>query len=239
MNKQNGPTPRVIAIIPAAGTGTRAQRPGEDALPKQYRLLAGVPMLKRAAMALLADTRIAQVRVAVSPGDIQADQLLAGMPRTVIRHCGGQTRAQTVMQALEDAGLDKGDWVLVHDAARPGLPADALQRLIDACLHADRGGLLAMPVADTVKKSDADAGSKPEVRETISRDHLWLAQTPQMFKAGPLLNALAQASAQGVAVTDEASAMEACGHRPLLVQGSWRNAKVTLPDDFSWVESWL
>lgn len=208
-------------------------------MPKQYRLLAGVPMLKRAAIALLADDRITQVRVAVSPADNLAGEMLAGMPRTVVRHCGGQTRAQTVMQALEDASLATDDWVMVHDAARPGLPADALGRLIDACLHAGQGGLLAMPVADTVKKSDTDAGISPEALETIPRDRLWLAQTPQMFKAGALLNALTYASAQGVAVTDEASAMEACGHRPLLVQGSWRNAKVTLPDDFSWVESWL
>lgn len=237
--RHHASTSRIIAIIPAAGTGTRAQRPGETGLPKQYRPLTGVPMVKRAVQALLADDRVSQVRVAVAPDDPLAADVLAGLPRTLVRRCGGHTRDETVLQALQDAELGAEDWVLVHDAARPGLPADALSRLLDACLVADQGGLLAMPVADTVKQASPGPEGSPLVRATVPRDTLWLAQTPQMFKGDELIQALIQSRAAGVKVTDEASAMEACGYRPLLVQGSWRNAKVTLPDDFSWVESWL
>lgn len=127
-------TDSLIAIVPAAGVGQRALRPGETGLPKQYRLIAGQPMLRHAVQALLADARIAQVRVAVSADDEWAAQALAGLPRTVCRPCGGPTRAQTVVAALADSAVADNDWVLVHDAARPGLPADALARLIDACL---------------------------------------------------------------------------------------------------------
>ena len=198
-----------------------------------------MPMVKRSVLALLADDRVAQVRVVVSPGDTLAAEVLAGLPRTLVRHCGGQTRDETVLQALQDAALGPEDWVLVHDAARPGLPLDALCRLLDACLATNQGGLLAMPVADTVKQASPSPAGSPLVGATVPRDTLWLAQTPQMFKAGELIEALVQSRVSGVKVTDESSAMEAAGHRPLLVQGSWRNAKVTLPDDFSWVESWL
>jgi len=223
-------TDSLIAIVPAAGVGQRAGRPD---LPKQYRMLSGQPMLRRAVAALLADARIGQVRVAVSPGDERAGPALAGLPRTVCRPCGGPTRAATVAAALADSGATDGDWILVHDAARPGLPPDALARLIDACLADPVGGLLALPVADTVK-----AGG-PRVRSTLDRDGLWLAQTPQMFRAGVLRAALAGARAAGVAVTDEASAIEAAGHAPLLVPGALRNFKVTWPDDFELMEKWL
>ena len=190
-------------------------------------------MLRRAVQALLADARIAQVRVAVSPGDGWVEQALAGLPRTVWRPCGGATRADTVAAALGEAALPGDSWVLVHDAARPGLPTEALARLIDACLADAVGGLLALPVADTVK-----AGG-PRVRTTVDREGLWLAQTPQMFRAGLLRDALAGARAQGLAVTDEASAVEACGLAPQLVPGSIRNFKVTWPDDFALMEKWL
>ncbi|AOB27946.1 MULTISPECIES: 2-C-methyl-D-erythritol 4-phosphate cytidylyltransferase [Bordetella] len=223
----------LIAIVPAAGIGARASLPGEAAVPKQYRPLAGQPMLRHAVRALLADPRIAQVRVAVSAGDGWVEQALAGLPRTVWRPCGGPTRADTVAAALADSGAAADDWVLVHDAARPGLPAQALARLIDACLGDAVGGLLALPVADTVK------AGRQRVSRTVDRDGLWLAQTPQMFRAGLLRDALAHARAAGLAVTDEASAVEAAGHAPRLVAGALRNFKVTWPDDFELMEKWL
>ncbi|MBO9356533.1 2-C-methyl-D-erythritol 4-phosphate cytidylyltransferase [Bordetella petrii] len=226
-------TDSLIAIVPAAGVGQRAGLPGAPALPKQYRLLAGQPMLRWAVAALLADARIGQVRVALSPGDERAQPALAGLPRTVCRPCGGPTRAATVAAALADSGAGDDDWILVHDAARPGLPPAALARLIDACLGDPVGGLLALPVADTVKSGG------PRVRATLDRDGLWLAQTPQMFRAGVLRAALARAQASGGAVTDEASAIEAAGHAPLLVPGALRNFKVTWPDDFELMEKWL
>src|SRR5690606_27716244 len=137
---------KLIALVPAAGIGLRAQAAAENPIPKQYRLLRGEPMLRWAVRALLADVRIAQVRVAIAAHDIWAEQALAGLPRTVRRRCGGPTRADTVLAAVIDAKLDDDDWVLVHDAARPGLPADALARLIDHCLQTNSGGLRAQPV---------------------------------------------------------------------------------------------
>jgi 2-C-methyl-D-erythritol 4-phosphate cytidylyltransferase len=134
----------------------------------------------------------------------------------------------------------------VHDAARPGLPADALGRLIDACLPNGVGGLLALPVPDTVKRARTGASAPSgiaAVETTLARDRLWLAQTPQMFRAGLLRAALERVLAQTANTdntpTDEAQAMEAAGFAPLLVPGSGRNTKITWPDDFEWVESWL
>ncbi len=207
----------LIAIVPAAGIGARASLPGEAAVPKQYRPLAGQPMLRHAVRALLADPRIVQVRVAVSAGDGWVEQALAGLPRTVWRPCGGPNRADTVAAALADSGAAADDWILVHDAARPGLPAAALARLIDACLDDAVGGLLALPVADTVK------AGRQRVSRTVDRDGLWLAQTPQMFRAGLLRDALARARAAGLAVTDEASAVEA--GRPCPAPGGGRVAQ--------------
>lgn len=282
-------TEKIIAIVPAAGVGARANAdmaggrvggacddegcriaaPGSGAaasretLPKQYRPLRGEPMLRWAVRALLADERVGQVRVVVAPGDALAEGALAGLPRTVIRPCGGPTRAATVLAALEDLAPETGTWVLVHDAARPGLPPDDLRALIDACLAHGAGGLLARRVADTVKQqgvpapgSDAvprspsaasGSGVAPSGREhgdvrvaarTLSREGLWLAQTPQMFPAVALLAALRRAAGDD-GITDEASAMERAGCSPLLVPGSLRNFKVTWPEDFALMEKWL
>lgn len=264
---------KIIAIVPAAGVGARAQIgtsaastaagplqspafAASVALPKQYRLLKGEPMLRWAVKALLADPRIEEVRVAVAAHDTWVEDALQGLDRTVWRPCGGLSRAATVAAALRDAQLDEHDWVLVHDAARPGLPIEALKRLIDTCLTLSRGGLLAMPVPDTVKqgrqieaRDDEDAclltggpGIKTErvfaVENTISREALWLAQTPQMFRAGVLSRALSQVKDPSL-FTDESSAVEQIGLKPLLVQGGARNFKVTWPEDFELMEKWL
>lgn len=127
---------KLIAIVPAAGVGARA---GTD-MPKQYQPIRGQAMLRRSVTALLADTRIDQVRVAVASDDMRVADTLQDLPRTVWRPCGGPTRAATVAGALADADLEDDDWVLVHDAARPGLPADALDRLISTCLATGQGG---------------------------------------------------------------------------------------------------
>lgn len=248
----------IIAIVPAAGVGQRASdgRSG----PKQYRLLNGEPMLRWSVRALLADTRVAQVRVAVAPQDQRVAAALDGLPRTLWRPCGGPTRAATVLAALQDANLADDAWVLVHDAARPGLSPQELARLLDACLAHGQGGLLAQPVADTVKRAAADAATAPagqapvgaamghasvqqashaRAQATVPRDGLWLAQTPQLFPAGLLRRALMAAQNDGADITDEASAVERLGVSPLLVPGSQRNFKVTWPEDFEWMEKWL
>jgi len=223
----------LIAIVPAAGVGARAQIPGTSSIPKQYRLLAGEPMLRYSVRALLADSRISQVLVAVAAGDSWVQKALQGLPRTVWHFCGGTTRTDTVIAALANSGAADSDWILVHDAARPGLPQPALGRLIDACLHDPVGGLLALPVADTVKSG------LQRVTHTLDRNSLWLAQTPQMFRAGVLRRSLAAAARTGVALTDEASILEAAGYAPLLVAGSTLNFKVTWPEDFELMEKLL
>jgi 2-C-methyl-D-erythritol 4-phosphate cytidylyltransferase len=235
---------RIVALVPAAGIGARANSAGQAQTPKQYRILAGQAMLRHSVQALLADSRIQEVRVAVAPGDAEALTVLEGLPRTHCSPCGGVTRAQTVLNALREAQLAPEDWVLVHDAARPGLPLEALERLMDACLENGVGGLLAMPVADTLKMAQLNpaAPESEQVARTVPREGLWQAQTPQMFRAGLLLEALSRATNETVSIyapTDEAQAMEALGYAPLLVRGSGRNTKITWPEDFQWVESWL
>ena len=197
--------------------------------PKQYLELAGATLLEHSLRALLASPRIVRVVVALHPDDQRAGQLSQLSDPRVVTTDGGAERADSVLAALVAlAGLaDDDDWVLVHDAARPCLQLAELEALIDAVLAAGVGGLLAEPVVDTVKQADA-AG---RVQATLERDALWRAQTPQMFRLGPLRNALQSARDQGLAVTDEASAMELAGHPVQLVTGSSRNLKVTVPAD--------
>lgn len=222
--------------MPAGGVGLRAG----TGYPKQYRAMLGAPMLRWAVRALLADSRISEVRVAVAADDCRVAEALRGLPRTIWRPCGGETRAATVLGALRDATPDPDSWVLVHDAARPGLPSDALGRLIDACLHSGEGGLLAERVADTVKREQTNlvAGQIARVAASVDREGLWLAQTPQMFRAGVLQAAL-EAAGGIPTVTDEASAMERAGYQPLLIPGSIRNFKVTWPEHFELMEQLL
>src|SRR5690606_24424993 len=158
-----------------------------------------------------------------------------------VHRTAGATRAHTVAATLR-AVLDyygRDGWALVHDAARPGLQSESLTALIDACLSQQQGGLLALPVPDTVKRATVNEQQQVCVAQTIPREGLWLAQTPQFFPARALLDALCNALSQGLDMTDEASAMEAAGIRPLLVRGSAENMKVTWPADFAMMERWL
>ncbi len=233
---------KIIALVPAAGIGARARRQATAALlkpdlPKQYELVNGLPMLRLSVMAMLADPRIDHVRVIVSPSDTWVNDTLAGLERTSWRPVGGDTRAETVCNGLRDLNPSAEQWVVVHDAARPGLPAEALARLLDTCLAQNQGGLLALPIPDTVKKATGETLSR--VEQTVPRDHLWLAQTPQMYKATELLQALEQAEQQQWLVTDESSAMEQAGYPSLLILGAPQNFKVTWPGDFQTLEKWL
>lgn len=233
---------KIIALVPAAGIGARARRQTAAALlkpdlPKQYELVNGLPMLRLSVMAMLADPRIDHVRVIVSPTDGWVNDALAGLARTTWRAVGGATRAETVRNGLKDLVPVPEQWVVVHDAARPGLPADALARLIDTCLTENQGGLLAVPVPDTVKKGRRT--DPRQVEHTVPREDLWLAQTPQMYKATELLHALEQAEQEQWLVTDESSAMELAGHPSLLIRGAPQNFKVTWPGDFQILEKWL
>lgn len=231
---------RHFALIPAAGTGTRLGA----ALPKQYLPLAGKPMLRHVLETFLAVPAIARVFVVVSPEDGHIDAALAGLPggrdaRLSVLRVGGASRQQTVANALvamatdgaDSAPVQADDWILVHDAARPGLTADMVRGLIAALDQDTLGGLLALPLVDTIKQ----AGAAQQVLASPPREQLWAAQTPQMFRHALLARALAQAGR----FTDESSAVEALGLEPRLIPGSARNFKVTRPEDLALAEWYL
>ncbi|WP_342617728.1 2-C-methyl-D-erythritol 4-phosphate cytidylyltransferase [Rhodoferax sp. GW822-FHT02A01] len=218
---------RLWALIPCAGNGSRSGAQG----PKQYQSVAGKPMVMHTLAAFAGVARLAGTLVVVSAGDGFFEK--SNVP-VQVSACGGATRAQTVangLHALLQQGASPQDWVLVHDAARCLVTAEQINALIDACLLDAVGGLLALPLPDTLKQ-----GSQGRVACTLERSDKWLAQTPQMFRIGALQAALA---AVGDAVTDESSAMEAMGQSPLLVHGSAQNFKVTYPQDFALAESVL
>ena len=219
---------RHVALVPAAGVGARFGA----ATPKQYVRLAGKTVLQHSAEVLLACDQIDAVAIVVSAADGHIDSVYpsSGLPEKLhILRCGGDSRAETVRngtQALLAQGLlAADDWLLVHDAARCCLPATALQRLLDTVAAHPVGGLLAMPLADTLKR----ANEQHSVAATLNRSHLWQAQTPQMFRGGLLQQALAEADLSQI--TDESSAIEALGLQPLLVEGDSRNFKLTRAQD--------
>ena len=221
-------TARMFALVPAAGGGARFG----GALPKQYALLAGVPVLARTLERLATAIAPAATFVAIAADDLHFERM-AGRPADVVAlRCGGATRAATVRNALAAlAGrCADDDWILVHDAARPCVPRDALARLAHHLRDEPVGGLLAVPVADTVKRSDGDVDA-PRVAATVPRGGLWLAQTPQAFLYGVLTRAVAAETAD--ACTDEAQAVEALGLAPRLVRGSPANLKITYPEDLA------
>ncbi len=220
--------PLLHALVPCAGVGERAAAGG----PKQYAMLGERSLLAHTLAALAQVARIETVLVLLGAGDTRF-ALHVGNAVSVA-HCGGATRAQTVRNGLDQLlarGARAHDWVLVHDAARCLVRAEWIDALIDACLDDPVGGLLALPLADTLK-SEVDG----RVAATIDRRAKWQAQTPQMFRLGALRDALAVAGAD---VTDEASAMEALGHQPKLVAGSIENFKITWPADFGLAERLL
>ena len=218
-----------FALIPAAGVGERAG----TAVPKQYAPLLGKPMLMHAVAAFAAAPSITSTHVVVSPEDKWIETLGgSGFPAScTIHRVGGATRAASVLNGLKAIDADANDWVLVHDAARPCITPAMIEGLIAALRGDEVGGLLALPVRDTVKRAD----SAGRVSETILRDGLWLAQTPQMFRYGVLRKALLL----DLNVTDEAGAIEQLGIWPKLVTGNARNIKVTFSADFSLAESYL
>lgn len=238
--------PDLYALVPCAGHGSRSGAP----LPKQYVEVAGATLVAHTLAALDAVTRLRATLVVLSPDDDRFEALLPQHtgPRRWVARCGGATRAASVAAGLDELrrrGASPDDWVLVHDAARCLLRPAWVDRLIDACLDDPVGGLLALPVADTLKHalavgnetsqpSSTAASSQgrlpgPRVASTVDRQGKWAAQTPQMFRLGPLAQALRSA---GAAVTDESSAIEACGLAPRLVTGALENLKVTWPEDF-------
>ena len=223
---------RFFALIPCAGSGSRSGATG----PKQYQLIAGKAMVRHTVQAFRRVAAISGIWVVTSPGDggFNAACPDFNQPGEVQVSVGGETRALTVrngLQALLQDIAKPSDWVLVHDAARCLVTPEQINTLIVACQADAVGGLLALPLPDTLKSS-----IDGRVAATIGRTDKWLAQTPQMFRIGTLLAAL---QAAGDTVTDESSAIEAQGLLPLLVAGSAQNFKVTYPEDFALAEAVL
>ncbi len=222
---------RYHALIPAAGNGTRFSPES----PKQYWLLDGKPVLQYAIARLAAAFPLHRTYVALAIDDCWFDRVVGIQPNVTTLRCGGDSRAQTVRNALHALSeVAHDDWILVHDAVRPCIDAASLLRLKEELADDSIGGLLAVPLAGTLKRADhgdRSIGTEP-------REGLWRAQTPQMFRYRLLSDALAAAT-DAAAITDDASAVEALGHAPMLVEGHPRNLKVTLPQDIRIAEMYL
>jgi 2-C-methyl-D-erythritol 4-phosphate cytidylyltransferase len=229
-------TAKLWALIPCGGSGSRAQ----SEIPKQYRVVAGKPMVMHTLAAFVAVQRLAGVMVVVAKEDDQLPKILKST-HFLIAAQAGNTRASTVFNGLNsllEHGATTSEWVLVHDAARCLITPEQINALIDACKDDAVGGLLALPLPDTLKSEQSG-----RVAETLGRSDKWLAQTPQMFRIGALLDALSAAGdlsdAANALITDESSAMERQGYSPKLVRGSSQNFKVTYPEDFALAEAVL
>ena len=230
--QSNGP--QLWVILPAGGSGSRMA----SDQPKQYLSLAGKTVLERSLAPFLQRTDIAGIAVALASNDKYGRELLAGLPSNFIFANGGAERADSVanaLQALAEAGAAEHDWVLVHDAARPCLPIADLALLINSVKNSAVGGILAVPVRDTLKLS----GNGQKIDRTVDRTSLWQALTPQMFRFGLLRKALQHCADTQQPVTDEASAVEQLGEQPLLVTGSLINLKITWPADIALAEKLL
>ena len=209
-------------------------------MPKQYRTVAGRDMLHYSLAAFDACSEFAQTLLVIAPGDQHFDARRFGRLRFAVRRAGGPSRQASVLNglhALAEFGARDDDWVLVHDAARPGITPALIRTLVGSLKDDQVGGIMALPVADTLKR--INPGSDARIARTEARDGLWQAQTPQMFRIGMLREAILKAQADGHDLTDEASAIEWSGHAPKLVQGSLRNFKVTYPEDFDLAEAIL
>lgn len=222
--------PAFWAVIPAAGVGARmaADR------PKQYLMLGGRTILEHSLDCFLGHPRLKGVVVSLAVDDPYWPDLPSAGNELIQRVAGGRERADSVLNALlhlHAQGADDDDWVLVHDAARPNLARSDLDKLLGQLADDPVGGLLAVPARDTLKRADADG----RVQQTVDRSTIWQAFTPQMFRLGALHRALADSLVAGVAITDEASAIEWAGQAPRLVEGRADNLKVTRPEDLEWL----
>ncbi len=214
----------IIAVVPAAGSGSRMQ----SQRPKQYITIGQQTILEHALSSLLQQPRISQVIVVLSPDDTLFSSLPVSHDSRVITTTGGSQRAQSVQAGLAIA--TNYDWVVIHDAARPCLHQDDLNRLLALTATSKVGGILASPVRDTMKRAMQGVAT---IAHTVEREALWHAHTPQLFPLELLRQCLDRALREGASVTDEASALEHCGYYPELVCGRSDNIKVTCPEDLA------
>jgi 2-C-methyl-D-erythritol 4-phosphate cytidylyltransferase len=226
----------IWALVPAGGRGLRMQAP----LPKQYLPLLGRPVILHTLERLCTHPRVRGVMAGISDQDRHWQALIpmiANLPKFLGKYSGGETRAHTVLNGLKALSkhAKSEDWVLVHDAVRPCLRHADVDNLISAVGDGPEGGLLAFPVSDTVKRVDNEG----RVVETVRREGLWRAATPQMFRIGALANALESALLRRIEITDEASAIEATGGHPRVVACHADNIKITLSEDLALAELYL
>lgn len=221
----------VIAVVPAAGVGSRMKADR----PKQYLQINGKTILEHTVEKLLAHPQVSQIVVAISDDDPYYPELPLTQNPQVIRVAGGSERADSVLSALDYIEKQQlGDWVMVHDAARPCVQLSDIDKLMSTAMNHDVGAILAAQVRDTMKR-----GAQGQIEHTVERADLWHALTPQMFRAEPLWNVLSEALKQGVSITDEASAFEWKGFSPALVAGRSDNFKITQPEDLALAEFYL
>jgi len=216
----------IIAVVPAAGIGSRMQ----SSCPKQYLSIGSKTLLEHSIAALIDHPAITSVIVALHPEDERFQQLPIAQDPRVSTVIGGLSRAESVLAGLAVIDARTTSWVLVHDAARPCLAVQDLERLLALTGHSSVGGLLATPVKDTMKRANPDEQS---VQHSVERANLWHALTPQLFPLSLLKQCLQLALEQGKEITDEASALELAGYQPLLVEGRSDNLKVTRPEDLA------
>lgn len=225
--------PRIHALIPAAGRGTRYG----GAVMKQYLPVAGKAVLAHTISLFRFHPMISGITVILAEDDQWFESSVGTLAASVETVIGGDTRAQSVRNGLRHVTENHpdSDWVLVHDAARPCLSPVSLDRLLEQGLQSEAGAILAMPLGDTLKR----AGDDQEIVATVDRKSLWAAQTPQLFPTAALASAIDAAQRDGRELTDEASAMEFMGFRPKLVMGSVANIKITHPSDLAIAEALL
>lgn len=221
----------IWAIVPAAGIGQRMQ----SDIPKQYLPLNGHPVIEHTVNTLLANHYVAGLVIALQPDDTYWADVEISSTKPVIRACGGKERSDSVLNALnvlfQLAQFDAdNDWVMVHDAVRPCLRQQDIDKLVIEVDIDSNGGLLALPVRDTMKRQHSNT-EVCAVAETVERENMWHALTPQYFPASRLKHALEDAQHRQLAITDESSAMELAGFSPRLVHGHEDNIKITRPDD--------
>ena len=219
----------IVAIVPAAGIGCRM----ESQLPKQYLKIGAMTILEHTLQKLLTHSKISEVVVVINKEDKLFSTLDVASKVKVTY--GGKTRADSVLAGLNLVAENK--WALVHDAARPCVTHQDITKLINRVLQEDKGGILAMPLSDTIKQ--ADTNNPDTINHSVDRTYLWGAATPQLFNAGELKACLNRALNNHVAITDEASAIEYCGGHPLLVECRRDNIKITCPEDLNLAKYYL
>jgi 2-C-methyl-D-erythritol 4-phosphate cytidylyltransferase len=222
---------KIVAVVPAAGAGTRMQ----SLLPKQYLKIDQHTIIEYTIHKLISCDEISRVVVAISPNDDVFETLPLAQHPKIMRVYGGNTRAESVLAGL--AMVHDDEWALVHDAARPCVSHEDIQRLISTVVPQNQGGILAIPMVDTIKLASDQHNNT--VDKTLDRSQLWAAMTPQLFLSKTLKAALTKALQNGATITDEASAIEYCGQHPILVLGRRDNIKITYPEDLALARFYL